>query len=180
MPQQLRATLAITHCINEKNQTDYEKWLKKIIPQAATFPGHLGVNIIRPVHSGDPYTILVRFETEEDLLHWNNSVERKALIDEITPLLQQSDLTAIHRGAEFWFTPANSTRRSPARWKQYLMTLLVIYPSTNLVPWFWGLFLPQLKGSNFGHLLNDATVVALVVFLWMPLITRLFHRWLAR
>lgn len=180
MPHQQRATLAITHSISEKNRAEYEQWLKNIIPLAASFPGHLGVNVIRPTHGDESYTILVKFETVEDLLHWNNSVERKYLVDEMSPLLLQSELTEIHPGAEFWFTPVNDTRRSPPRWKQYLMTLLVIYPSTNLVPWFWGTFLPQLRGSNIGHLLNDATVVALVVFLWMPLITRLFHRWLAR
>lgn len=180
MPHHQRATLAITHSIKEKDRVEYEKWLKTIIPLAASFPGHLGVNVIRPTHSDEPYTILVRFETVKDLLYWCSSAERKSLIAEVAPLLLKSDLTEIHPGAEFWFTPVNDTRRSPPRWKQYLMTLLVIYPSTNLVSWFWGIFLPQLKGSNIGHLLNDATVVALVVFVWMPLITRLFHRWLAR
>jgi len=86
----------------------------------------------------------------------------------------------VRPGAEFWFTPPSATVRPPARWKQYLLTLLVIYPSTHIVPWFWGQFLPQLKGTEGGHLLNDASVVALVVFLWMPVITRIFHSWLTR
>lgn len=180
MPHQQHVTLVITHRVSEANRSKYEEWLKAIMPQAATFAGHLGVNVIRPAHSGEPYTILVRFETVENLNQWNNSEERKRLIAEINPLLLQSDLTEIRPGAEFWFTPPNSAVRPPPRWKQYLLTLLVIYPSTNLVPWVWGHILPQLKGTLGGHLLNDATVVALVVFLWMPAITRLFHRWLTR
>jgi len=46
MPHQQRATLAITHSINEKDRVEYENWLKKIIPLAASFPGHLGVKVI--------------------------------------------------------------------------------------------------------------------------------------
>ncbi|MDQ9417311.1 antibiotic biosynthesis monooxygenase, partial [Serratia marcescens] len=35
-------------------------------------------------------------------------------------------------------------------------------------------------GTLLGHFLNDATVVALVVYLWMPIVTRVFHQWLTR
>ncbi|AEX54366.1 antibiotic biosynthesis monooxygenase [Rahnella aquatilis CIP 78.65 = ATCC 33071] len=173
-------TLVITHKIAPASEAQYEAWLNKIMPQASTFPGHLGVNVIRPSRSGDAYTILVRFDTLENLNAWHNSDLRKQLVAEVSPLLLQNDNTEVRPGAEFWFTPPNANVRPPARWKQYLLTLGVIYPSTHLVPWFWGQFLPQLKGTEGGHLLNDATVVGLVVFLWMPIVTRVFHSWLTR
>lgn len=92
----------------------------------------------------------------------------------------ENDHIEIRPGAEFWFTPPNPSVRQPPQWKQFIITLLVIFPSTNLVPWFWGRVLPQLDGSLLGHFLNDATVVALVVYLWMPIVTRVFHQWLTR
>lgn len=60
-------TLVITHKIAPASEAQYEAWLNKIMPQASTFPGHLGVNVIRPSRSGDAYTILVRFDTLENL-----------------------------------------------------------------------------------------------------------------
>ncbi len=40
--------------------------------------------------------------------------------------------------------------------------------------------LPELRGSLLLHLINDAPVVALVVWLWMPIVTRLFAGWLKK
>ena len=50
----------------------------------------------------------------------------------------------------------------------------------NLVPWLTGIVLPAMKGSLLLHLINDACVVALVVWFWMPIVTRLFAGWLKK
>ena len=36
------------------------------------------------------------------------------------------------------------------------------------------------RGSLLLHLINDACVVALVVWFWMPIVTRLFAGWLKK
>ncbi|HGM5269096.1 TPA: antibiotic biosynthesis monooxygenase [Serratia marcescens] len=173
-------TLVITHRLAPGNEQSYEAWLNRIMPDAAGFPGHLGVNVIRPSGDEQAYTVLVRFDNLDNLYRWIHSPLRKQYIEEVTPLLLESDHIEIRPGAEFWFTPPNPGVRQPPQWKQFIITLLVIFPSTNLVPWFWGLVLPQLDGTLLGHFLNDATVVALVVYLWMPIVTRVFHQWLTR
>lgn len=102
------------------------------------------------------------------------------LVEEIVPLLAEGDKTEIRTEAAFWFTPPAPHVRQPKRWKQFLITLLVIFPSTNLVPWLTGIVLPAMKGSLLLHLINDACVVALVVWFWMPIVTRLFAGWLKK
>ncbi|EFE93819.1 antibiotic biosynthesis monooxygenase [Serratia odorifera] len=173
-------TLVITHRLAPGQQQAYEAWLKRIMPDAAEYDGHLGVNVIRPSSTEQAYTILVRFDNIDNLYRWLHSPKRNQYIAEVSSLLQEQDHIEIRPGAEFWFTPANAQVRPPAKWKQFLITLLVIFPSTNLVPWFWSSLLPNLQGTLGGHLLNDASVVALVVFLWMPIVTRVFHQWLTR
>ncbi|BEN67658.1 antibiotic biosynthesis monooxygenase [Serratia marcescens] len=173
-------TLVITHRLAPGNEQAYEAWLNRIMPDAAGFTGHLGVNVIRPSGDEQAYTVLVRFDNLDNLYRWIHSPLRKQYIEEVTPLLLESDHIEIRPGAEFWFTPPSPGVRQPPQWKQFIITLLVIFPSTNLVPWFWGLTLPQLNGTLLGHFLNDATVVALVVYLWMPIVTRVFHQWLIR
>jgi len=180
MSHQQHVTLVITHHLALGQEQAYEAWLKRIMPDAATFTGHLGGNVIRPSGSEQAYTILVRFDNLDNLYRWIHSPQRLQYIEQVTPLLLGSDHIEIRPGAEFWFTPTSANVRPPAKWKQFLITLLVIFPSTNLVPWFWHQLLPGLSGSLAGHLLNDASVVALVVFLWIPLVTRLFHQWLTR
>lgn len=171
-------TLVITHRLQAGKQADYERWLEKIMPQAALFPGHLGVNVLRPVHGELTWTILVRFDSMDNLYHWIHSSERQALVAELPEMLLGQEHIEMRPGAAFWFTPATPASPAPARWKQFLVTLAVIFPSTNLVPWFWSQLLPDSKGTLWGHLLNDACVVALVVWLWMPAMTRVLKNWL--
>ncbi|WP_411705493.1 antibiotic biosynthesis monooxygenase [Edaphovirga cremea] len=173
-------TLVITHTLRPNQQQAYEQWLQRIVPIAEQFEGHLGANVIRPVDGGDTYTILIRFDNLDNLYRWTHSPERKALMEEVADLLTGEDRLDIQTGSQFWFTPAQKGVRRPAQWKQFLITLAVIFPSTLLVPWFWRQLLPQLSGTLPGHFLNDATVVALVVYLWMPLLTRVLAGWLKR
>ncbi len=95
-----------------------------------------------------------------------------------TPDPLGDDQLEVQQGSQFWFTPAAGGTKPPPAWKQFLVTLAVIFPCTHLVPWLWHLLLPSLDDTLFGHLLVDATIVALVVYLLMPLITRWLASWL--
>lgn len=172
-------TLVITHSVKQDKQPDYERWLEIIMPQAAAFPGHLGVNVLRPVHGETTYTVLIRFDNVDNLYRWSQSAERKTHIATLATLLRDQEHIEVRPGAAFWFTPATPASPTPERWKQFLVTLAVIFPSTNLVPGIWSQLLPTSTGTLWGHLLNDASVVALVVYCWMPLVTRYLHHWLS-
>lgn len=180
MAQTSHVTLVIAHTLLPGQAERYEQWLGKIMPIAADFPGHLGANVIRPQEGQQLWTIIIRFDTPEHLYAWTQSETRNALVKEIEPLLAEGDKTEVRTDAAFWFTPPEPHIRKPKQWKQFLITLLVIFPSTNLVPWLTGMALPALKGSLLLHLINDACVVALVVWLWMPIVTRLFAGWLKK
>jgi heme-degrading monooxygenase HmoA len=65
----------------------YENWLKKIVPKAASFSGHLGVQIVRPPDGHNEYLIVVRFASMQELEFWQQSQERKQLINEIALIL---------------------------------------------------------------------------------------------
>ncbi|ADU70581.1 antibiotic biosynthesis monooxygenase [Pantoea sp. At-9b] len=178
-PQQAHhVTLVITHSIQPEKQADYEKWLETIMPQAASFPGHLGVNVLRPVHGDNAYTVLIRFVGMDELYAWLKSPARQELVRELPAILAQPEHIEVRPGAAFWFTPTQKGQVKPAKWKQYLLTLGVIFPSANLVPWFWNTVLPVSHGTLWGNFLDNASVVALVVFLWMPLLTRVLKQWL--
>ena len=174
-------TLVIRHLVKAPHAQDYEAWLKRIIPVAQGFPGHLGVNVIRPTSDGGTYTIILRFDNAGHLEAWVNSAQRRALLAEVAPVLQAPDHLEVTSGSSFWFTPEVPGVRQPARWKQALLTLLIIYPLTKLVPALWHPVFeqfPALSRPFVGDLLVTATLVALVVYLIMPRATRLLAAWL--
>jgi antibiotic biosynthesis monooxygenase (ABM) superfamily enzyme len=180
MPDNNTVTLVITHSIKPGMEDAYERWLEKIMPVAARFPGHRGVHVIRPTAGNDTYNVVIRFDSLPNLTVWTESSERRELIDEVRPMLSRDDRIEVHTESAFWFTPVSPTVKRPAQWKQFLITLAVIFPSTNLVPRITGMVFPSLHGSLLLHLINDAFVVALVVWLWMPVMTRLFAGWLKK
>lgn len=69
----------------------------------------------------------------------------------------------------------------PPRWKQAVVTFLVILPLSLLVPLLWGPVLnlhPWLASYVGSNILITLTIVLLVVYLCMPAAMRLFAPWL--
>jgi len=174
-------TAVIRHNVLAGMASRYEQWLKKIIPVAAAFPGHLGVNILRPAAGTNSYVITLRFASMRTAQNWFNSSERARLMQEVQPLLASEENVQTITGIEFWFD-APGQRRAPA-WKQFLLTLSVILPLTMIVPWALGQLTPSvpLLGQYLvSHVLVAAAIVALMTYVVMPRLTRLVAGWLYR
>ena len=173
-------TSVIRHKVKDGEQPGYEKWLREIVPVAAHFPGHRGVNVIRPAAGGSEYTVVLHFDTIDNLRAWLDSGERRALIDKALPILAGEDSVEIKTGLEFWFTPPS--RQQAARpYKQFLVTLSVIYPLTLLVPLLLKpVFdaIPPLGSLYIRQLFVDAAIVALLTYVIMPRYVKLIAKWL--
>lgn len=183
MTQQLPdiVTLIVRHCVRPAQLTAYEAWLRRTIGVADQFEGHLGVNVARSRDAGlTRFTIVLRFNNAQRLQAWLDSFERKQLINEARPLLVEGDQTEVSAVNEFWFTPAESNTQPP-RWKQVCVTFLVILPLSLLVPLAWRPAFASVPwlGSYFGsNLVITATIVLLVVYLFMPMVTGWLAGWL--
>ena len=175
--------VVIRHHVRPGAAPRYEEWLGRIMPIAHDFPGHLGTQVIRPTAPAEPYTVVIRFVDSERLKAWMGSSRRRELIAEIAPVLSSPDSFEAHAGAAFWFTPTVVGNRTPVRWKQALLTLVVIYPLTVLVPFLLQpLFdeMPWLGAQPQRGLLITTCMVLLVVYLLMPRLTRWLAVWLTR
>ncbi len=153
----------------------------KIMPIAAEFPGHLGANVIRPAAGQNLWSVIIRFDTLEHLYAWTQSETRRQLVAEIAPLLTEGDRTEVRTEPAFWFTPPTVNVRQPRRWKQFLITPAGDFPQHQ--PGACGdsaCCCRRLRGACCCTLINDACVVALVVWFWMPIVTRLFAGWLKK
>ncbi|MCK9605598.1 MAG: antibiotic biosynthesis monooxygenase [Methylomonas sp.] len=162
----------------DKHQ-QYEDWLGRIVPKAAGFPGHLGVQIVRPPDGHNEYLIVVRFASIHDLQFWQQSRERKQLIREIAAVLDSEEAIDIKTGIDYWFTPP-TVGKHPRRWKQWLVTTSVIWPLTMYVPpAMEPVFFryPELGEFGIRQGVSALVIVGLVVYLIMPIYVRLIAQW---
>lgn len=174
-------TLVIHHKVRRAELPRYEEWLKRTVKAARQWPGHLGVNVIRPDDGNGMFTTVVRFAEAAQLQAWIDSAERAELIREALPLLEEGDHPLVQTDAEFWFTPERGPGLQPPKWKQAVLTYLVICPLTMVIPALWApLFAryPLLGATVPSNLLITLCIVVPVVFLIMPWVTRLCAGWL--
>jgi antibiotic biosynthesis monooxygenase (ABM) superfamily enzyme len=174
-------TLVIKHRVKQGQEAQYEAWLRRIVAIAASYPGHLGVDVIRGKADGlHMFTCVLRFCSTDAMQSWLDSAQRRELVAEAAPMLADGDLTEVNPHNEFWFVPASDTP-PPPRWKQSVVTFFVICPLTLLIPLLWGPVFrafPLLGNYVIGTALVTITIVLLVVYVLMPRATRLFAPWL--
>ena len=174
-------TLVVRHQVRTGHVPRYEAWLRRIIATASQCPGHLGVDVVRSHQAClAQFTCVLRFASLQQLQNWIESEQRRQLIAEVEPLLRAGDQLEVAENKEFWFVPENA-QAPPPRWKQACVTFLVILPLSLLVPLLWQpLFhlAPWLGAYLPSNVLITLSIVLLVVYLFMPMATRLFAAWL--
>jgi antibiotic biosynthesis monooxygenase (ABM) superfamily enzyme len=170
-------TVVVRHRVRPGKETEFEEWLRGISRAALKFEGCLGFNVIRPADPGQPeYVVLFRFDTFAHLETWEASETRREWLEKVAPLTVHTPMRERHTGMEVWFTPP-AGRAQPPRYKMAIVTLLAIFPLISLVQLLlapllshWPLLLRTLATSSL--------LVCLMTYVVMPLMTRLFARWL--
>lgn len=175
------ASVVISHHIKDGCQNQYEAWLNEIGPICRSFPGNIDWQIIRPIPKLTfIYTLIIRFDTIENLRTWMESDERKILIRKASPYFVKDDRYVIKTGLEFLFEE-NPNKKGPKKWKQFLVTWSAIYPLSLLIPLgvipiLQGIKLPEYKFIY--SFFVSGSVVFIMVYILMPNYTRLIKKWL--
>lgn len=169
----------VQHRVRPGCAEDYERWLTRIIPVAASFPGHLGTHVVRPPKGRREYVIVVRFASSDEAARWEKSDARRALVAEIQAWLETAETIDVKSGIDYWFTVPDSVG-SPPRWKQWLVTTLVIWPLTILMPMalkpIFALMPVAIHPLMQGGLIV-MSIVGLVIYVVMPNVVRILSPW---
>jgi len=175
------ASVVITHHILDGKQQEYEQWLNEIVPLTRHSEGFIDHQIVRPIPNLTfVYTVIIRFDTIENLKNWMESDDRKKLIEKASPMFRENDNYKIKSGLDFLFESESETK-VPVRWKQYLATWSAIYPLSLLIPLIILPFLRFLKipiNHYFDGLIVSGGIVFLMVYVVMPKYTKLIRKWL--
>lgn len=176
------ATVVITHHVQQDKHAEYDAWLQQVAPRCRAAEGFLDSHIVRPVPGlTHTYTVIIRFDNQQNLQSWMHSDTRIELIEKVRPLLEKDDDFVISSGLDFWFAPQTKKTPPPKRWKQCLVTWSAIYPLVLTVPVGVLPFLRWL-GVPSNHFIDilivTGLVVSLMVYVVMPRYTKAIQHWL--
>lgn len=172
-------TVVLSRRVRPGKEAAFEELLREIAAAALKYPGHLGVNGLRPEAGGSAtYTIVIHFRSAPELAAWTGSAERARLLAEAELLCEGAPQVQELSGLEAWFRlPGQNVILAPPRHEVAVVTWVAITPLTML--------LNLLVISHLGLLpvlVRPAPVsaisIVLMTYLVMPLMTRVFRAWL--
>jgi len=152
-----------------------------MIQTASKYKGYQVADVYKKVIDGTAteYAIILRFDSYSNLSLWNNSQERKDLIESSKHLYAEVKPELALTGLDFWFVGKHTAVEPPVKWKMMLVTVIIIFALLKMLMPFLGGILGYFGLPEFLNTLLSITVmVALMTYLLMPAINRLLHRWL--
>ena len=170
-------TVTVARRVTPGREREFEDWYDGIIGAAARHPGFLGAGFLRPHRMGEDWHVVYRFADAAALRGWEASGERARWLREVDDLIEEE--TGVQRvsGLETWFAMPGRTAPAPARWKMFLVTLAAIVPLVLLMN---VAVLPAITDWPLvvRTLVFAGTLTALMTWVVMPRMTRLFRRFL--
>lgn len=159
-------------------ESQYDEWLQGISQAASGFPGSQGTTILRPAEGRTEYIAISQFSSAENLERWLCSSERSAWLEKLESItLEHEEVTSL-TGMERWFTvPNRAVTQTPPRYKTAILVLLGLYPLILLLDLGLGPFLVDLP-KPLQVLVSLVVSIAIMVWIVLPQLTRLFFRWL--
>ena len=175
-------TTTVTRRIKAGHEAAYEAFLAGISGAARAFPGHLGVEVLRPTPGAGgedrEYRTIYRFDSAAHLKAWLDSPQRAAWLERAEPHVAGPMRTQVLVGLEGWFTlPSQPGVPPPPPYKMALVTWATIFP---LITGVVVATAPLLGSLPLVARLAVTTAVTVPLMTWlvMPRVTRLLHRWL--
>jgi antibiotic biosynthesis monooxygenase (ABM) superfamily enzyme len=172
-------TVDVLQRIKPGCEAAFEAVLAELIQAAMAFEGHLGVNVFRPSDPAHPeYRIVFKFDRISRLRQWEESPIRRRLLQRARQFTEGTGQYAVLTGLETWFTlPSRPGLPAPPRYKMMVVSGITIFVLINLI----NFLLMPLIGSLpvlLRTLLVTVIMVAIMTYVAMPSMTKLFRGWL--
>ncbi|RLA39306.1 MAG: antibiotic biosynthesis monooxygenase [Gammaproteobacteria bacterium] len=170
-------TMSIARTVVPGRERDYEEWLKGITADAVKYPGHMGVNVLRPTGSSSEYVAIFRFDSYEHLCAWQASPERKSWLASLEGLVEGEDRVQKSMGMEYWFSLPELPDSQPSPHKMALVLFVVVLCLVLLLNVTFYPFMsewPLLARTGVTVLFQ----VVLMTYVVMPRVTRILKPWL--
>jgi hypothetical protein len=171
-------TLVVAGKIKRGRESDYERWVGKLVTALHDNPGYDGMTAISsPDPQGSAATLLIRFRSAQALSTWEDSPVWHSLIEEG----DKSSASYYHAGAGqevFFSMPGMSA--APSRWKMCLLTIPTAYVLFNITLFAFVRLVPSAKEWSPAIRMVPVIpiVVVLLTYVCLPPLSRIFASWL--
>jgi antibiotic biosynthesis monooxygenase (ABM) superfamily enzyme len=167
-------TVTVARRVAPGREGDFEAWSEELTRAASRFPGFLGAGLLRPGHVGEPWHVVFRFASGDQLHAWEGSDERARLLAAGEDLVHTTDQHRVS-GLETWFALPGRTAPAPPRWKMFAVSVVAIY----LLQFLLNVAVEPLQLPTPLRLaLVAVAVTALMTWVVMPRAARLLQGWL--
>ena len=175
--QEKTVHVAVTVRVRPGSEEEFAESLTRFAQRSLDFRGATGVLLIHPVPgtASREFGIMRSFKTEEDCRAFYESDMYRQFRADTAHLVEGDPIIRPLTGLEAFFRSGG--HRMPPKWKMALVTYLGVVPAAII----WSSILkPLLKDFHWLLVIciGNAAVVVTLAWLMMPLLTRLFHRWL--
>ena len=157
---------------------DFEKVMSGTTKDAMTFEGHLGANIIRPIKAGNYYRIVFKFNSMRNYLTWEGSEVRQQWLERYAEVTLGDQEVEILSGLETWFTLSGEEALvPPPKYKMMIIVWMSIFPLSLFLNYC---LIPFISEQHIiaQIAITSIMLVALMTYIVMPFMAKLFHRWL--
>ncbi|MFJ2758916.1 antibiotic biosynthesis monooxygenase [Nocardioides sp. NPDC087217] len=171
------ATLTIRRTVHPGREREFETEFAEVLAAAAAMPGWVGGSVLAVGTGPAEYDARLHFASQDALDEWVRSDTRRAWLERLEVLSDQA--TVARLGAQdAWLVPPHIVPiRPPPRYKVAMLTWLGIYPLITAIL--------AIAGPHIAHLpvfvrslILTATVIPLMTWWVMPLLTRVTSTWL--
>jgi antibiotic biosynthesis monooxygenase (ABM) superfamily enzyme len=166
-------TVTVARVVRPDRHEAFERWAEHALSMASSFPGNLGATLLHPGEASSEYHLVYRFADDESLAGWERSPQRAALLTELAEMVDEERYARVAGLDSFFTRPA-----APGpRWRLTVLTIAAVFSITSLLQL---LVFPHLASWPLeARLLLSATaVVTGMGHVVMPVLTRVFRRWL--
>jgi hypothetical protein len=170
-------TVSIARKIVSGREADYEEWLKTLSAEAVEFPGHMGVNVIRPPAGSREYVTIFRFDSYENSKAWEDSAIRKEWLERLDGIVEGEAEVRQGTGLEFWFSLPELPVARPSPHKMAFVLLIVVFVLVSTIRSVLSIYAAEwpMLGQVF---VSVSCQVMLMTYVIMPRVTRLLQGWL--
>ncbi len=169
-----------THAVVAGKEADFIATERRLVALSASFSGFEGATLLAPGRGQERWLSMLRFRTDHQLQAWMNSTERQRALPDLRAQLND-DFSVVTRSTPFGSilrVEDGATKMTP-NWKSAMLVLLVLYPTVMTLSRFLG---PVLDGAGaqpwLSMWLSQIVSVGLMTWIFMPVVTGWFRRWL--
>lgn len=125
-------TVTVARDVAPGFEPEFNATVRRFEAALLSFPGCLGVGVLRPGFDDGPSQIVFRFTDPVSLRRWERSPERAAILAELDPFVVGTRVQRVH-GVERFFDLPELAGPDRAAWKSFVSDVAWVSPASLVV-----------------------------------------------